>query len=211
MTDVYSFLKNAEDPDKDHRFMACSDLLAEVQKPTWKPPQGDECTRLLDKVLQRLNDASGDISALAVKWCAAPGHLVPAKPMLRRSRESACCSPPSATAPHTHLCMNKVAAASDVRFMATKYSVGAPCTDGRAAARSIVALAATVPETHAKKLLLRLCQGVTRPRAKATANADAACICLKAVAAELPAAQGPLFAATSAPTLLQGLPPQVRA
>lgn len=55
--------------DKDHRYMATSDLLAALQQPDWRQPSnGDDCAQLCAKVVNQLDDASGDISALAVKW-----------------------------------------------------------------------------------------------------------------------------------------------
>jgi cullin-associated NEDD8-dissociated protein 1 len=56
--------------DKDFRYMATSDLLNELQKPTFKVDV-DMGRRLGVAVLTQLEDASGDISGLAVKWCAA--------------------------------------------------------------------------------------------------------------------------------------------
>ena len=65
-------VKNFDNADKDHRYMAVSDLLTEASKSNWVPPSGDQATRLCDAVVERLDDASGDISALAVKWCGCP-------------------------------------------------------------------------------------------------------------------------------------------
>jgi cullin-associated NEDD8-dissociated protein 1 len=47
--------------------MATSDLLNELQKPTFKV-DADMGRRLGLAVLQQLEDTSGDISGLAVKW-----------------------------------------------------------------------------------------------------------------------------------------------
>lgn len=56
--------------DKDHRYMATSDLLAALQQPDWRQPSTNEdCNQLCAKVVNQLDDLSGDISALAVKWC----------------------------------------------------------------------------------------------------------------------------------------------
>lgn len=49
--------------------MAASDLQAELAKITFKA-DGDMQTKLTRAVLQQLEDASGDISSLAVKWCS---------------------------------------------------------------------------------------------------------------------------------------------
>jgi cullin-associated NEDD8-dissociated protein 1 len=53
--------------DKDFRYMATSDLLNELQKETFKA-DGDTERKVSQIVLQQLDDASGDISGLAVKW-----------------------------------------------------------------------------------------------------------------------------------------------
>lgn len=56
--------------DKDFRYMGTSDLLSELQKESFKADTDTE-RRLCQVVLQQLDDASGDISGLAVK-CLAP-------------------------------------------------------------------------------------------------------------------------------------------
>jgi hypothetical protein len=67
--DTAGYVKRFDDPDKDHRYMAVSDLLTEAQKTTWRAPfNAEETNKLCDKVVERLDDTSGDISALAVKW-----------------------------------------------------------------------------------------------------------------------------------------------
>jgi cullin-associated NEDD8-dissociated protein 1 len=53
--------------DKDFRYMAASDLQAELSKSTFKADV-DMQKKLTKAVLQQLEDASGDISSLAVKW-----------------------------------------------------------------------------------------------------------------------------------------------
>lgn len=53
--------------DKDFRYMATSDLLNELQKDTFKA-DGDLERKLCQVVLTQLEDTSGDISGLAVKW-----------------------------------------------------------------------------------------------------------------------------------------------
>ena len=61
--------RSFDDPDKDHRYMAVSDLLTDAQKPMWKAPASvNDTSKLLDAVLKRLDDSSGDVSALAIKW-----------------------------------------------------------------------------------------------------------------------------------------------
>jgi cullin-associated NEDD8-dissociated protein 1 len=58
--------------DKDFRYMATSDLLSELNNPNFRTDPETE-RRIMELVLKQLDDASGDISALAVKWCAS--HL----------------------------------------------------------------------------------------------------------------------------------------
>jgi len=48
--------------------MATSDLLNELQKDTFRA-DGDLERRLGDAILAQLEDQSGDISGMAVKWC----------------------------------------------------------------------------------------------------------------------------------------------
>jgi hypothetical protein len=71
ISNIYSCLTRFEDADSDHRYMAVSDLLAEVEKPAWRRHvSADEVDKVCKYVLDRLDDTSGDISALAVKWYA---------------------------------------------------------------------------------------------------------------------------------------------
>ena len=53
--------------DKDYRYMATSDLLSELNKESFKADQDLE-SKLTNIILQQLEDASGDVSGLAVKW-----------------------------------------------------------------------------------------------------------------------------------------------
>lgn len=53
--------------DKDYRYMATSDLLNELNKEEFKV-DGDLEMRLSNIILQQLDDAAGDVSALAIKW-----------------------------------------------------------------------------------------------------------------------------------------------
>lgn len=55
--------------DKDFRYMATSDLLAELQKPAFKPDTDNE-RKIVKCILKLLNDQSSDVQGLAVKWCA---------------------------------------------------------------------------------------------------------------------------------------------
>lgn len=63
-------LEKIASKDKDFRYMATSDLLNELQKDTFKADSDVE-RKVSQIVLQQLDDASGDISGLAVK-CLAP-------------------------------------------------------------------------------------------------------------------------------------------
>ena len=53
--------------DKDFRWMATSDLHNELQKPGFKTDPDME-RKLCSAVLLQLDDISGEISGLAVKW-----------------------------------------------------------------------------------------------------------------------------------------------
>ena len=61
--------------DKDYRYMATSDLLSELNKEAFKADQDIE-PKLTSTVLQQLEDASGDVSGLAVKWYAFISYLI---------------------------------------------------------------------------------------------------------------------------------------
>ncbi|KAG0632469.1 hypothetical protein M758_1G330700 [Ceratodon purpureus] len=63
-------LEKIASKDKDFRYMATSDLLNELQKDNFKLDADTE-RKVSQIVLQQLDDASGDISGLAVK-CLAP-------------------------------------------------------------------------------------------------------------------------------------------
>ncbi|GAU44670.1 hypothetical protein TSUD_204500 [Trifolium subterraneum] len=56
--------------DKDYRYMATSDLLNELTKPTFRADPDLEL-KLKNIIIQQLDDAAGDVSGLAVK-CLAP-------------------------------------------------------------------------------------------------------------------------------------------
>ena len=53
--------------DKDFRYMATSDLQNELAKDNFKT-DGETEKRLCKAIIQQLDDISGDISGLAVKW-----------------------------------------------------------------------------------------------------------------------------------------------
>jgi cullin-associated NEDD8-dissociated protein 1 len=57
--------------DKDYRYMATSDLLSELNKESFKTDQDLE-PKLTNIIIQQLEDASGDVSGLAVKWYIFP-------------------------------------------------------------------------------------------------------------------------------------------
>lgn len=56
--------------DKDFRFMASSDLLTELGKDTFKLDTDSE-KRLTQMLLKLLEDRSGDVQGIAVKWYVA--------------------------------------------------------------------------------------------------------------------------------------------
>ena len=49
--------------------MATSDLSELLRKPEWRRDDDTE-KRLCELILAQLDDSSGDVSSLAVKWCA---------------------------------------------------------------------------------------------------------------------------------------------
>jgi cullin-associated NEDD8-dissociated protein 1 len=67
---ITTILEKMTGKDKDYRYMATSDLLSELNKEGFKADQDIE-PKLTTTVLQQLEDASGDVSGLAVK-CLAP-------------------------------------------------------------------------------------------------------------------------------------------
>ena len=62
--------------DKDFRYMAASDLQGELAKEGFQV-EGDSERRVVQVVLQQLEDPSGDIQNLAVKWCRLPTPVLP--------------------------------------------------------------------------------------------------------------------------------------
>lgn len=66
-TALVVILEKIGSKDKDFRYMATSDLLNELQKDTFKTDSELE-RKLCGVVLTQLEDASGDISNLAVSW-----------------------------------------------------------------------------------------------------------------------------------------------
>jgi len=67
---VAAILEKTENRDKDFRYMATSDLLAELQKPAFKMESDGE-RKLCTCILKLLNDQSSDVQGLAAK-CLAP-------------------------------------------------------------------------------------------------------------------------------------------
>ncbi|CAJ1940461.1 unnamed protein product [Sphenostylis stenocarpa] len=61
--------------DKDYRYMATSDLLNELSKPTFKA-DADLEVKLTNIIIQQLDDAAGDVSGLAVKCAFSLAPLV---------------------------------------------------------------------------------------------------------------------------------------
>ncbi|KAI5016143.1 hypothetical protein ZWY2020_005994 [Hordeum vulgare] len=64
---ITGILEKMTGKDKDYRYMSTSDLLNELNKESFKADQDLE-SKLTNIVLQQLEDASGDVSGLAVKW-----------------------------------------------------------------------------------------------------------------------------------------------
>ncbi|TVU32710.1 hypothetical protein EJB05_24458 [Eragrostis curvula] len=62
---ITNILEKMTGKDKDYRYMATSDLLSELNKEAFKADQDLE-PKLTSTVLQQLEDASGDVSGLAV-------------------------------------------------------------------------------------------------------------------------------------------------
>ncbi|KAL0929199.1 hypothetical protein M5K25_001143 [Dendrobium thyrsiflorum] len=64
---ITGILEKMTGKDKDYRYMATSDLLNELSKDGFKADIELE-VKLSHVVLQQLEDVSGDVSGLAVKW-----------------------------------------------------------------------------------------------------------------------------------------------
>lgn len=54
--------------DKDYRFMAANDLMAELQKDSIKLDDDSE-RKVVRMILKLLEDKNGEVQNLAVKWC----------------------------------------------------------------------------------------------------------------------------------------------
>ena len=54
--------------DRDFRYMATSDLLKELEKDSFRVDPDTE-RKLCAAMINQLEDTSGDITGLAVKWC----------------------------------------------------------------------------------------------------------------------------------------------
>jgi len=67
---VNSILEKTENRDKDFRYMATSDLLAELSKDSFKPDSDGE-RKICKCLLKLINDQSSDVQSLAVK-CLSP-------------------------------------------------------------------------------------------------------------------------------------------
>ncbi|XP_042493227.1 cullin-associated NEDD8-dissociated protein 1-like [Macadamia integrifolia] len=83
-----SILEKMTGKDKDYRYMATSDLLNELSKDGFKADSDMEI-KLTNIVLQQLNDAAGDVSALAVK-CLAPLVKKVAEARVKEMTEKLC-------------------------------------------------------------------------------------------------------------------------
>jgi hypothetical protein len=55
--------------DKDYRYMATSDLIAEMQTDTFNIDPASQ-KKLVAQVLELLDDTSNDVQEIAAKWCA---------------------------------------------------------------------------------------------------------------------------------------------
>ena len=67
---INTILEKTENRDKDFRYMATSDLLAELCKDSFKPDTEGE-RRMVRSLLKLINDQSSDVQSLAVK-CLSP-------------------------------------------------------------------------------------------------------------------------------------------
>ena len=67
---INTILEKTENRDKDFRYMATSDLLAELSKESFKPDTEGE-RRMVRSLLKLINDQSSDVQSLAVK-CLSP-------------------------------------------------------------------------------------------------------------------------------------------
>jgi hypothetical protein len=67
---IHTILEKTENRDKDFRYMATSDLLAELSKDTFKPDSDGE-RKMCKCLLKLINDQSSDVQSLAVK-CLSP-------------------------------------------------------------------------------------------------------------------------------------------
>jgi len=67
---INSILEKTENRDKDFRYMATSDLLAELSKDSFKPDSDGE-RKICKCLLKLINDQSSDVQSLAVK-CLSP-------------------------------------------------------------------------------------------------------------------------------------------
>ena len=66
--DLYQILPmQVTGKDKDYRYMATSDLLNELSKDTFKADNDLEI-KISKTVLRQLDDVTGDVSRLVVKW-----------------------------------------------------------------------------------------------------------------------------------------------
>jgi len=85
---INAILEKTENRDKDFRYMATSDLLAELNKESFKPDTDSE-RRICRSLLKLINDQSSDVQASAAQRRAAACCLLPA----------ACCLLPAACLP----------------------------------------------------------------------------------------------------------------
>ena len=67
---ISGLIGKLEHRDRDYRYMASSDLLAELQKDSFKPDSDGE-KKICRSILKLLHDQSSDVQGLAVK-CLSP-------------------------------------------------------------------------------------------------------------------------------------------
>lgn len=75
MSSLSLILDKMSSRDKDFRYMATSDLLAELHKEAFKMDHESE-RKLCGMIIKLLSDAAGDVQGLAVKWCARARALL---------------------------------------------------------------------------------------------------------------------------------------
>lgn len=120
------FLLQIASKDKDFRYMATSDLLNELSKSSFKVDSDLE-KKLCSVIAVQLEDTSGDISGLAVKWCAmrrGPGGPPPPPSPTHPLRPHASSHSAAVPAQHRLPCMAGSAALHVVTAPARSSTLG---------------------------------------------------------------------------------------